>query len=119
MSGFACFNTEKSTQTEPNTLPPAIGFNTLPAPNATIGVQNTFTPKFFNDFRYGFNRAEFLQGQNTPFAFALQISPFASIGNSSGSIRNDNSFTAVDNATFLFGRHTVKAGVTIRRVQEN
>jgi hypothetical protein len=119
MNAFVRFNTDHYTQTAPDNLPPSTGFNNLNTPNAAIGVQNTFTSKFFNDFRFGFNRAEFLQGQTTPFAFALQISPFTSIGNPSGSIRNDNSFTEVDDATFLAGRHTIKAGVTVRRVQEN
>jgi Carboxypeptidase regulatory-like domain len=119
MSAFLRFNTDVYTQTAPDNLPPATGFNNLTTPNAVIGVQNTFTSKFFNDFRFGFNRAQFLQGQTTPFAFALQISPFTSIGNPSGSIRNDNSFSGVDDVTLLFGRHTIKTGVTIRRVQEN
>lgn len=119
MNAFLRFNTDVYTQTAPDNLPPATGFNNLTTPNVVIGVQNTFTPIFFNDFRFGFNRAEFLQGQTTPFAFALQISPFTSIGNPSGSIRNDNSFSAVDDVTLLFGRHTIKTGVTVRRVQEN
>jgi hypothetical protein len=119
MTAFVRFNTDHYTQTAPDNLPPSIGFSNLNTPNATIGVQNTFSPKFFNDFRYGFNRAEFLQGQTTPFTFALQISPFTSIGNPSGSIRNDNSFTGVDDVTLLFGRHTIKTGMTVRRVQEN
>jgi hypothetical protein len=119
MSAFVRFNTDHYTQTAPDGLPPSTGFNNLNTPNATIGIQNTFTPKFFNDFRFGFNRAEFLQGQTTPFAFALQITPFTNIGDPSGSIRNDNSFTTLDDATFLFGKHTIKAGVTVRRVQEN
>ena len=75
--------------------------------------------RVFNDFRYGFNRAQFLQGQSTPFAFALQISPFTSIGNPSGSIRNDNSFTIIDDVTFLIGKHSLKSGVTVRWVEEN
>lgn len=119
MNAFFRFNTDHYTQTAPNGLAPSTGFNNLNTPNVTLGVQNTFSPRFYNDFRYGFNRAEFLQGQTTPFPFALQIGTFSSIGNPSGSIRNDNSFTAVDDATYLYGRHTLKAGVTVRRVQEN
>ena len=119
MSAFVRFNTDHYTQTAPNSLPPATGFNNLNTPNATIGIENTFSPKLFNDFRYGFNRSEFLQGQSTPFNFALQISPFSSIGNPSGSIRNDNSFTIVDDVTFLIGKHTLKSGVTVRWVEEN
>ncbi len=119
MSAFVRFNTDHYTQTAPDSLPPSTGFNNLNTPNATIGIENTFSPKLFNDFRYGFNRAEFLQGQATPFNFAVQISPFTSIGNPSGSIRNDNSFTIVDDVTFLIGKHTLKSGVTVRWVEEN
>lgn len=119
MSAFVRFNTDQYSQEAPDNLPPATGFTTLATPNVTIGVENTFSSRFFNDFRYGFNRAAFLQGQTTPFAFALQISPFTSIGNPSGSIRNDNSFTIIDDANFLVGKHALKAGVTVRWVQEN
>jgi hypothetical protein len=119
MSAFVRVNTDHYTQTAPDSLPPATGFNDLDTPNATIGIQNAFSSRVFNDFRYGFNRAQFLQGQSTPFAFALQISPFTSIGNPSGSIRNDNSFTIIDDVTFLIGKHSLKSGVTVRWVEEN
>jgi hypothetical protein len=119
MSAFVRFNTDQYSQNGPNNLPPATGFTTLGTPNATIGIQNTFSERFYDDFRYGFNRAAFLQGQTTPFSFALQISPFTSIGNPSGSIRNDNSFSIVDDANFLVGKHALKAGVTVKWVEEN
>ncbi len=119
MSAFVRFNTDHYTQTSPDTFNPSTAFNNLNTPNATVGVQNTFTPTFLNDARFGFDRAEFAQGQNTPFAFALQISPFTGIDTPSGSTRNDNSFTGIDDATVLLGKHTIKAGFTVRRVQEN
>ena len=119
MSAFVRFNTDHYTQTAPDTFNPSTAFNNLNTPNATVGIQNIFSPTIFNDARFGFDRAEFAQGQNTPFPFALQISPFDGIDTPSGSIRNDNSFTGLDDATFLRGRHTIKAGLTVRRVQEN
>jgi hypothetical protein len=119
MSTFVRFNTDHYTETAPDTFNPSTAFNNLNTPNATIGVQNTFSTTFFNDARFGFDRAEFSQGQNTPFAFALQISPFDTIDSPSGSVRNDNSFTGLDDATFVHGMHTIKAGFTVRRVQEN
>jgi hypothetical protein len=119
MSAFVRFNTDHYTETAPDTFNPSTAFNNLNTPNATIGVQNTFSPTFFNDARFGFDRAEFAQGQNTPFTFALQITPFDTIDSPSGSIRNDNSFTGLDDATFVRGRHTIKTGFTVRRVQEN
>src|SRR5215471_3125682 len=119
MSAFARYNTDHYTETAPDNFNPSTAFNNLNTPNATIGVQNTFSPTIFNDVRFGFDRAEFSQGQNTPFTFALQITPFDTIDSPSGSIRNDNSFTGLDDITFVHGNHTIKAGFTVRRVQEN
>ena len=119
MSAFVRFNTDHYTETAPDTFTPSTGFNNLNTPNATIGVQNTFSSWFLNDARYGFDRAEFAQGQNTPFNFALQITPFTGLDTPSGSVRNDNSFTGIDDATFVRGKLTIKAGITVRRVQEN
>jgi hypothetical protein len=119
MSAFVRFNTDHYTEIAPDTFTPSSAFNNLNTPNATIGVQNTFSSWFLNDARYGFDRAEFAQGQNTPFAFALQITPFTGLDTPSGSVRNDNSFTGIDDATFVRGKHTIKTGITVRRVQEN
>ena len=119
MSAFLRFNTDHYTETAPDTFTPSTAFNNLNTPNATIGVQNTFSSWFLNDARYGFDRAEFAQGQNTPFDFALQITPFTGLDTPSGSVRNDNSFTGIDDATFVRGKHTIKTGFTVRRVQEN
>jgi hypothetical protein len=119
MSAFARYNTDHYTETAPDNFNPSTAFNNLNTPNATIGVQNTFSPNIFNDARFGFDRAEFSQGQNTPFTFALQITPFDTIDSPSGSIRNDNSYTGLDDITFVRGNHTIKAGFTVRRVQEN
>jgi Carboxypeptidase regulatory-like domain len=119
MNAFVRFNTDHYTDTAPDNFNPSTAFNNLNTPNATVGVQNTFSSSFFNDARFGFDRAEFAQGQNTPFPFALQITPFDTIDSPSGSIRNDNSFTGLDDATYTHGRHTIKAGITVRRVQEN
>jgi hypothetical protein len=119
MTAFLRFDTDEYYQNAPDGLPPSTGFTKVAAPNAIIGIQNTFSSRIFNDFRYGFNRDAFQQGQTTPFAFALQISPFTSIGNPSGSIRNDNTFTIVDDLSFLVGKHALKAGVTARWVEEN
>ena len=45
MSAFVRFNTDHYTQTAPDSLPPATGFNNLDTPNATIGIQNAFSSK--------------------------------------------------------------------------
>lgn len=119
MSIFARFNTDHYTESQPDNLNPSTGFHNENEPSAVIDVQNTFSPTILNDFKYGFNRTESLEGQLTPFPFLLSISPFTTIDTPSGTARNDNSFSWIDDATFQLGRHTIKAGVTIFRQQEN
>lgn len=97
----------------------ATQFNDLNTPNAIIDVQHSFSPTLTNDVRFGFNRAEFSQGQTTKLPFSVSITGFSTLDNPSGSVRNDNSFMFADDATLLRGRHTIKTGVSIRRVQEN
>jgi len=111
-------NTDHFTNVIPQDLD-ATQFNNLNTPNAIIDVQHTFSPTLMNDARFGFDRAEFSQGQITKLPFSVSITGFTTLDNPSGSIRNDNSFTFVDDATLVRGRHTLKFGATVRRIQEN
>ena len=118
------FNTDHTTQILPQgagsgTYLTDTGFTNLNTPNALIDVQHTFTPTITNDTKVGFNRAEFAQGQTTALPYAVSITNLSSLNNPSGSIRNDNSYSVLDDATFVSGRHTIKAGINIRRLQEN
>jgi hypothetical protein len=119
MSVFARFNDDAFTESRPDQINPLTGFHNESQPSAVIDVQNTFTPRILNDFRYGFNRTVSLEGQSTQLPFLLSISPFTTLDTSSGTTRNDNSFSFIDNATFLRGRHTIKAGVSFIAMQEN
>ncbi|SEF65108.1 Carboxypeptidase regulatory-like domain-containing protein [Bryocella elongata] len=95
------------------------GFTTLTTPNVVVDLQRTFSPRLLNDFKFGVNRAAFTQGQSTALPIAVSVSGLSAFGNPSGSVRFDNSFNTVDDLTYTKGRHTLKAGVYIRRIQEN
>jgi outer membrane receptor protein involved in Fe transport len=88
-------------------------------PNAIIDLQHTFSPRLSNDFKFGFNRDNYEAGQTTYLPVAVSVTGFSSLGNPSGSVRRDNSFNTVDDATYVTGRRTIKAGVQFRRIQEN
>lgn len=119
MSVFARFNDDAYTESRPDQINPLTGFHNESQPSAVVDVQNTFTPTILNDFRYGFNQTVSLEGQTTQLPFLLSISPFTTLDTSSGTTRNDNSFSFIDNATFLHGRHTIKAGASFIAMQEN
>lgn len=87
--------------------------------NAIISVQRIFSPTILNDLKVGFNRSDFFTVNESISPFAVTVPSFTTLNNSISKIARSNSFSFLDNATFIFGRHTVKAGVEIRRVQIN
>jgi hypothetical protein len=117
-NAFVRYSTDHYSLDSPGDLT-AITFTRLTTPSIVLGLQSTFTPTFMNDVRFGFNRAEFSQGASDTLPFSVVASGLATLDDATGSIRNDNSFSFVDDATIVRGRNTIKAGVTIRRVQEN
>ena len=97
-----------------------LGFTTLTTPNIVLGATTAFSAYFMNNVRFGFNRAAFTQGETNTLPYSVVVTgAFTNLDDATGSVRNDNSFTFVDDATFVHGRSTIKAGVTVRRIQEN
>ena len=83
-------------------------------------MTNTFSPNILNNARFGFNRAAFTQGETGTLPYSVAVTgAFTKLDDATGSVRYDNSFSFVDDATFVHGRSTIKAGVTVRRIQEN
>src|SRR5262249_24382144 len=70
-------------------------------------------------WKFGFNRANF---HNFSFGTApLDVSPGAFDGVSGTSLDTEvgNTFSFIENLTIVRGRHTLKAGVDVRRIQLN
>lgn len=115
---FGRFNTDNYRTTSPVGLGEQ-QVTTLTTPNAVISLQHSFSPTFLNEARYGFNRAAYENGGPTRLPFTVSVTGFTSYALPDPSLRHDNSFTFVDGATLVRGRHTLKFGAEIRRVQEN
>jgi Carboxypeptidase regulatory-like domain/TonB dependent receptor-like, beta-barrel len=95
-------------------------FNSLTSPNAVIDLQRTFTSSLYTDLRFGFNRDEFHEGGNEVLPFSVSFSNlFSNLSLPATDDRYDTSYSLVDDTTFVWGRHTFKAGLMVRRVQEN
>jgi hypothetical protein len=92
---------------------------TMDPPNAVIDVQHTFSPTILNDAKIGFNRDNYQDVGDGTSPYSLSITGFTSYSLGDHSWRIDNSYSFIDNLTFTRGRHTFKAGVEIRRMQEN
>jgi Carboxypeptidase regulatory-like domain/TonB dependent receptor len=87
--------------------------------NAGIELLHVFSPTLLNEVKFGFNRstADTTDLNQTGELYAFAVSGFTNLNNNRVSTGVGNSFSEIDNLTWVKGRHTVKAGVEIRRIQ--
>ena len=89
--------------------------------NAVVELLHVFSPTLLNEVKFGFNRstADTTNINQTGRFTPSSVSGFTTLNNNKQSIGVGNTFAGIDNMTWVKGRHTVKAGVEIRRVQLN
>lgn len=89
--------------------------------NGAIELLHVFNPKLVNELKFGFNRstADTADLNHTGIPYAISVSGFTTLNNNRISTGVGNSFSEIDNLTWVKGRHTVKAGVEVRRIQLN
>jgi hypothetical protein len=80
-----------------------------------------FSPRVVNELKFGFNRGNVYttnQSQlQTPYVIA--VSGFTSLSGDEYKLGVGNTFSYIDNLTWIKGAHTVKSGAEVRRVQLN
>jgi Carboxypeptidase regulatory-like domain/TonB dependent receptor len=89
--------------------------------NAGVELLHIFSPTLVNEAKFGFNRstANTTDINQTGQLYAFSVTGFTTLNNNKISIGSGNSFAEIDNLTWIKGRHVVKAGVEVRRVQMN
>lgn len=89
--------------------------------NGVIGLLHIFSSSLVNEAKFGFNRGNVyttsLAASGLPYSVA--VSGFASLNNDQRRIGVGNSFSGIDNLAWVKGRHVVKTGVEVRRIQLN
>lgn len=89
---------------------------------ATLSNTYTFSPSVINEVRLGFNRWYVPRLNDTYFngLGEVQVAGSLPIGNFEGLLRFvNNSYTIADNVSIRRGRHSLKTGFEIRRLQSN
>jgi Carboxypeptidase regulatory-like domain/TonB dependent receptor len=89
--------------------------------NGGIELLHIFSPNLINEIKFGYNRgtADTFDINQTGVAYAISVSGLTTLNNNKVSTGVGNSFSEIDNLTWIKGRHTVKTGVEIRRIQLN
>ena len=92
---------------------------TLDTHNAAIGLTTVLSAKSLNDFRFAFNRANYIVQNESVLNVAINVPQFSSLNDNTGKIQASNSFDTLDQFSTVHGNHTIRAGFEIRRVQIN
>ncbi len=89
--------------------------------NSAVVLTHVFSPTLLNQLKFGFNRstADTAFINQTGSLYAIAVSGFTTLSNGRVSTGVGNSFAGIDDATWVKGRHVIKAGVEIRRIQMN
>jgi hypothetical protein len=89
--------------------------------NSVIALSHVFSPTLLNETKFGFNRGTtdttFLNDTGT--LYAISVAGLTTLNNGRSSVGAGNTFSGIDDVTWVKGRHVIKAGVEFRRVQMN
>jgi hypothetical protein len=126
-TGFMRFNYDRSVDTQPLSAAATDLEQRVSTPvNGALELLHVFSPNLVNEAKFGFNRSSSntynLNNTGILYQIAIATGPgpgFITQNYDYGSIYVGNSFSWLDNVTWIHGRHTLKFGAEIRRIQLN
>jgi hypothetical protein len=121
-TGFMRFNYDRSVNTQPFSVSATDLQQQASSPvNGAVELLHIFSPKLVNEAKFGFNRATsntYSLGV-TDIPYQIIVTGISTQNYNRVSISVGNTFSWIDNLTWVHGRQTLKAGVEIRRIQMN
>jgi Carboxypeptidase regulatory-like domain/TonB dependent receptor len=89
--------------------------------NGNLEYLHIFSPSLVNEVKFGFNRGNvYTTNQSTlGLPYAVAISGFTTLNSNEYKIGVGNSYSWIDNLTWVKGGHTLKFGAEVRRIQLN
>jgi hypothetical protein len=89
--------------------------------NGVVEFLHIFSPQLVNEAKFGFNRGTVItvNASQNGLPFSVAVPGFTAENNNESRIGVGNSFSWINNTTWVRGPQVLKAGVEIRRVQLN
>jgi hypothetical protein len=87
--------------------------------NGVVELLHVFSPTFLNDTRFGVNQDIYHTANLSSVPFTVSVSNLSALTGNSTTDGDGTTFSYVDDATWVKGRHILKAGVEIRRINMN
>jgi hypothetical protein len=97
------------------------GHNVVPhiPTNVVLQYQRILSPSTINEVKFGLNRANYHNYGYGTSPVAVSVPGFDGVSDTSLDTEVGNTFSYIDNLTMVRGRHTLKFGAEIRRIQLN
>jgi len=87
--------------------------------NGVAEALHVFSPTFIDEFKFGTNQMVSHAYNLTPFPYTVNVSGFTALNASSTSNQDGRTFSWLDNVSLVRGRHVIKFGAEVRRVEIN
>ncbi len=87
--------------------------------NIVLQLQHIFSPTTFNETKFGLNRANYHNWSYGTSPVSLSVPGFDGVSGTSLDTEVGTTFSYINDLTLVRGRHTLKAGVDIRRIRLN
>jgi hypothetical protein len=97
------------------------GHNVIPhvPTNVVLQVQHIFSPTTIDEAKFGLNRANYHNWGYGTAPVSLSVSSFDGVSGTSLDTEVGTTFNYINTLTMVRGRHTLKAGVEVRRIRLN
>ncbi|MDQ2841897.1 MAG: carboxypeptidase regulatory-like domain-containing protein [Acidobacteriota bacterium] len=118
-TGYLRFNYDHAISTVPlGSLLDRQKVDTVPT-NGVAEILHVFSPSLLNEFKFGINQAISRTYNLTSIPYVVNVSGFSALNSNQSSDQDGATFSWLNNLSWARGRHLVKAGVAIRRIQMN
>ncbi len=87
--------------------------------NVVLQVQHIFSPTTVDEAKFGLNRANYHNWGYGSAPVSLSVPSFDGVSGTSLDTEVGTTFNYIDTLTMVRGRHTLKAGVEVRRIRLN
>lgn len=89
--------------------------------NGAVEYLHLFSASLVNEAKFGFNRGNVYTTNQSALSspYSIAVSGFTTLNNNEFKIGVGNSFSWIDNLTWVKGQHTLKFGGEVRRIQLN
>lgn len=118
-SAFLRYNADDADYTLPTGALNVLSKTDTRLKNGILEVTHVFSPSLLSEARFGINQDIYHTDNISPIPFTVSVSNLSSLTGNSTTDGDGTTFTYMDDVTWVRGRHILKFGAEIRRINMN